>query len=173
MALAGGTQTGGDVRGPINGTTVIAAQGRPFGFNGANFVPGNVLDVSSQGAIAATQPLYFAKLAGGSNITNGVTQSLPLTFTSNGVPMRVSLDFGLNCVGATPSTVFVNVASGSTALFSRQNTAEASASGWSFSVTGFDVENLASGSVTLTFTVGTNSSNTCTVVYGTATAGIS
>jgi autotransporter-associated beta strand protein len=173
MALVGGTQTFGDVRGPVGGTTVVAAQGRPFGFNGANFVAGNVLDVSSQGAIAATQPLYFAKLTGGSNITNGTSQTLPLTFTSNGVPMRISVDFGLNCVGATPSTVFVNVASGNTILFTRQNTAEASASGWSFSVTGFDIENLAAGSVTLTLTVGTNSSNTCTVVYGTAEAGIS
>jgi hypothetical protein len=173
MALVGGTQTFGDVRGPISGTTVIAAQGRPFGFNGANFVAGNVLDVSSQGTIAATQPLYFAKLASGGNITNGVTQSLPLTFTSNGAPVRVSLDFGLNCVGGTPSTVFVNAASGATILFTRQNTAEASASGWSFSVAGFDIESLPAGSVTLTFTVGTNSSNTCTVVYGTAAVGIS
>jgi hypothetical protein len=173
MALVGGTQAGGDVRGPINGTSVVAAQGRPFGFNGANFVAGNVLDVSPQGTIAATQPLYFAKLAGGGNITNGITQSLPLNFTSTGAPVRVSLDFGLNCSGVTPSTVFVNAASGATILFTRQNTAAASASGWSFSVTGFDIENLAAGSVTLTFTVGTNSSNTCTVVYGTAAVGIS
>jgi len=174
-ALAGSTPAGGDARGPLQGMTVLAAEGRFFGITGSNFVNGNVFNVSPQGTIVPTQPVFFAKLAaGGPALTNGVTQTLNLSYTSNGTPVKVSLDFGVNCSsGAIPATVFVNVASGNTLLFTRQNTAAASNTGWIFSVTGFDIQTLPAGAVNLTFTIGTNSSGSCSVTYGTGAVGIS
>ena len=174
--IIGGTQISGDVRGPIGGTSVVAAEGKPFNITAGNFVNGNVLTVN-QGSMAPTQPLYFAKLANTPVISNGSSQTLGLAYTSNGTPVRVSLDFGLNCTGADQTaTVFVNVNSGSALLFSRQNTVPVVPSGspaMPSSVTGFDVQTLPAGAVNLTFTIGTTSADSCTVTYGTATAGIS